>query len=193
MLRKRDSQYRQLKICLPPICLYCRNIILLQGLLIDSRNDLFLEYSCGCKQKKSIILFDKYYYQLQLFINFLRKECNCQKNKSICYCNNCDKYLCEKCIKEHTTHFLFDFRIEDYYHQCKTNNMNEEIFCFTCRKLLCSKCNTLYHNNHSKKSLSELYNEVKEKINTVISSKSIIKKMNIQNSRSLLRNYFYYI
>ena len=149
MLRKRDSQYKQLKICLPPICLYCHNIILLQGLLIDSRNDLFLEYSCGCKQKKSIILFDKYYYQLQLFINFLRKECNCQKNKSICYCNNCDKYLCEKCIEEHTTHFLFDFRIEDYYHQCKTHNMNEEIFCFTCRKLLCSKCNTLYHNNHS--------------------------------------------
>ena len=63
MLRKRDSQYKQLKICLPPICLYCHNIIFLQGLLIDSRNDLFLEYSCGCKQKKSIILFDKYYYQ----------------------------------------------------------------------------------------------------------------------------------
>ena len=40
----------------------------------------------------------------------MRKECNCQKNKSICYCNNCDKYLCEKCIEEHTTHFLFDFR-----------------------------------------------------------------------------------
>ena len=184
MLSKYELSNKKINIIKLPLCSYCYQIIQLLNLSFNN-NNLYITYSCGCVQNNKTILFDKFNYQLSLFINFYCKGCICKNNKSICYCLKCNKYLCNNCCIFHINHLLFDCEVQEYQETCKEHQKDKNQICNQCKIAICSICFSTKHKGHSKTSMDEYYKATKNKYYRSITDyiKQITKKYNITNTK----------
>ena len=137
------------------ICEKCFNIPEITFLINNK-----IKINCvKCKTSiiKDISYFDKFILSKEDNNNNIFDLPNCSyneehKNKAIKYCFECEKYLCEECIKNHNMseedHTLIEQKIEsDIF--CEKENHNKKKFtkyCIKCKEYLCSSCKCEHDN-----------------------------------------------
>lgn len=166
-----------------PICLECRTVFQLINLKINYKNELSLHYKCQCSDKK-YVNFDSYYYGLNLLKNLERKKCP-EETFSLYYCLDCKNYFSFSNRKKHSSHFLSDYYIKDYYLMCPLHQTKKVLYyCMTCKTLICSVCKNLTHKKHKLYILSGYNIEtIKQNIKASLMKNSIkesvVNKVNI--------------
>ena len=168
------------------VCEKCNNI---PRIIIISENKAQIECEkCNSSETKDFSYFDRYRNENDKNNQFLNDMPNCNFNKnhetkSILYCFQCSKYLCEECKKTHDiiyqdkNHNSIKQKIEHNYY-CKNDGHQEYIldsYCIKCKTYLCSKCLT-NHNRH------KIYTFEKEnvKIDDI--------KMNLKKSKQIIED-----
>ena len=165
-------------------CEKCFNI---PKITLFSKNKILIECpKCQDPNIKDISYFDKYI--LDKGESPELPQCSFNENhksKSIKFCLQCTKYLCEEYIKIHNIsfkgkfHILINQKIENQYY-CKKDGHPEFIYdryCIECKEYLCYKCVC----THPKKSIYifddlEKKNKIKDRIDNVNKIKEIIQK-----------------
>ena len=139
-----------------------------------------------CKQCNDIIIKD-----ISYFNKFYQNEkvdmpkCNYNKNhqfNSNLYCFQCEKYLCEECIKIHNisfegkNHIFIKQKMNNQYY-CNKNGHSQYIiykYCTLCYDYLCSQCKCEHKDSY-------IYNfeenKYKEKIKQIIDKLAKYKKL----------------
>jgi len=168
------------------VCEKCNNI---PRIIIMSENKAQIECEkCNSSETKDFSYFDRFRNENDKNNQFLNDMPNCNFNKnhetkSILYCFQCSKYLCEECKKTHDiiyqdkNHNSIKQKIEHNYY-CKNDGHQEYIldsYCIKCKTYLCSKCLT-NHNRH------KIYTFKKEnvKIDDI--------KMNLKKSKQIIED-----
>ena len=156
-----------------PICLYCRNLVNLNGIFFDSKTNLFMKYNCLCNSKNYHIIETELYYTLiSLYFNLKDKiyEMHRESKYSKYYCYTTNRFATEKYNCLESGHFVLLHYIENLHIYCDIhkNNLNT-LYCMNCKKLLCTDYRHKIHVNHQTFSIYDLYAETK---------KEYIKKIN---------------
>jgi hypothetical protein len=175
----------------------CEDCFSIPKIILLNRNKIEIECS-KCNSMK--------YKDANYLIAFLKKinenkelpKCNYNEkheSKSVKYCCQCTKYLCEECIKIHDisfvekSHILIAQKMQSQYY-CNQKGHKEFIYrcyCTECKKYLCSECKC----EHSE---DKLYlfddKENKGKINEIIKKVSECEKI-IENEEKKLNDFTY--
>ena len=127
--------------------------------------------------------------QLNLSKKIKKRDCeNCKKVAAAKYCQQCTKFMCDKCIEMHqmwgdfSDHKLadaddtkIDQQVNNY---CKEHQeMEAEYFCETCSNLVCSKCTNDKHKGHKHNLISSVYS--KHKLELMSSLKPLQESLDI--------------
>ncbi|XP_064401879.1 E3 ubiquitin-protein ligase TRIM71-like isoform X1 [Halichondria panicea] len=117
-----------------------------------------------------------------------KRDCeNCQKVAATKYCQQCKKFMCDKCIQMHqmwgdfSDHKLADAddtKIDQQVNNCKEHREIEaEYFCETCSDLVCTKCTNDMHKGHKHNLISSVY--PKHKLELISSLKPLQEGLHI--------------
>ena len=149
---KIDNIFNNEKII---ICEKCYNIPEITFLL---NNKIRLDCSkCKTSIIKDISYFDKFIYSKDDTNLFDLPNCSYyegHKCKAIKYCFDCEKYLCEECIKNHNMsiqeHNLMEQKIEsDIYCEKKGHFAKRfDKYCIICKEYLCPNCKCEHENQY---------------------------------------------
>lgn len=106
----------------------------------------------------------------------LRTDCeNCKKKPAIKYCQQCNKNMCDKCIKMHQmwenfsdhklTYVAMSNVTESLKSTCAQHHSKEATtYCDTCSTLICEDCTAVTHRNHEYNSVTEAFPRHKEDV-----------------------------
>lgn len=185
-----------------PICLYCRNLVNLNGIFFDSKANLFMKYNCLCDSKNYHIIETELYYTLiSLYFNLKDKM---YKSYRQYYCYTTNRFATEKYNCLESGHFVLLHYIDNLHIYCDIhkNNLNT-LYCMNCKKLLCTDNRHKIHANHQTVSIYDLYAETKKeyikKINSNLESyvDHIIQKSKLRHKslafRKLLKFFDFFI
>ena len=123
-------------------CIKCYKQFLIN--IITKKNDLKIKLKCDC---------GIFYKSFESLNNILNYEINKYKYCHICFsknniklCQNCSKFLCEKCIKSHNKDHLIlsKDQIDNY---CYNDKKIFKEYCLDCKENLCEICSN-HHLNH---------------------------------------------
>ena len=187
-------------------CKQCHTYYLLE--LLTTEKDIFLRKYCFCGESTTQINNNMKLELIQELYIFNDYKCKCilktennitQKKTISKFCNDCNKYLCKDCIKEHVHINLIDpnlLLINCIYHQ----NQKLVGFCRKCTKPLCLKCVNGFHRNHDIRYTKQLNKFIIEKyqnnlLKAITEFKILIKlkydqnmELNISNLSSSQKN-----
>ena len=141
-----------------PICPKCKNF---PKLKITDKNPALLKINCSCSYNAEIPT--KQYISFLNESNPSREKCHSHTTKiGDQYCNDCQKWLCIECIKNHQiekkAHLLSLTQINfDFFCSLHKNNENE-YYCITCQKHFCNTC-LPSHKTHEYKNMTKEYEE----------------------------------
>jgi len=151
-----------------------------------------------CQQCISLVIKDFSYFNNKYYKSIEKEDwiempkCNYNKNhqlKSVLYCFQCEKYLCEECINIHNIsfedkeHIFIKQRINNNFY-CKKTGHTKFIkyrYCTLCKDYLCSQCKC-EHNDLYIYDLERCDGEkkIKEVINNIKKLKKIIEDEEIK-------------
>ena len=113
---------------------------------------------------------------------------NCTASNVTCYCKECAKFLCSKCIDVHKNwapiadHKIinlnevlstaFQLLPEKQEIRCFFHNKQLKIFCRTCEELICHDCTVSIHKYHDYDLVSDCYLNYCQKLETSLKSVS---------------------
>ena len=102
------------------------------------------------------------------------------------YCQECDKFLCQKCIDvhknwaAHTDHKIVSLDEvsistsqllpEKQEIKCSNHNKHSKIFCRTCEELICRDCIVRIHRDHDYNVVSDCYSQHRHNLETSVES-----------------------
>ena len=156
------------------LCEKCFNI---PKITILNNNKIKIEcQKCETQEIKDIPYFDKFIHEEDQNL-FKLPICNYYKNhekKSIIYCFQCNKYLCESCLELHkgiitgNNHFFIKQKIQNVFYCKKQGHENYILdqYCEKCNVYLCSRCKC-EHNEHDLYNFDnteKIINQIKENI-----------------------------
>ena len=185
-----------------PICLECRTVFELQNLKLNYKNELSLHYKCQCPYIKYVD-FDSYYYGLNLLKSLERNKCS-DNTYSSYYCLDCKAYVSSSNEKKHSSHFLSDYCIKDYYLMCLFHQAKKVLYyCKTCETYICSFCKNTTHKKHqininTNYDINIINDKIKESLIKLKNNPKIANKINILkdlylkalNSNKLYTHYY---
>ena len=135
------------------LCPKCWNKIPYLNTFIDG-NDIKIKILCTCLEKDNFVILELLEYTN--IINNRKNTNPCLYHpeiKGIKFCMNCENWLCESCLINHTK----DICISEYNNSnydklfCSEHSKNKKIyFCKQCRYIFCKIC-FLRHNTRNKK------------------------------------------
>ena len=166
-----------------PICLECRTVFELLNIKINYKNELSLHYKCQCPFIK-YVNFDSYYYGLNLLKSLERNKCS-DNVWSYCYCLDCKTYVSSSNEKVHSSHFLSDYYIKDYYLMCSFHQSKKLLYCCkTCETYICSFCKNTTHKKHqiniiTNYDINIINDKIKESLIKLQNNLQIVKQINI--------------
>ena len=162
-----------------------------------------IEVKLECHICKTDILYKFDYFKKFININenddlFALPNCNKKKHsKTIIYCFQYGKYLCEYCLKIHNDFFgekkhnTIKQKIKHQYFCTKEGHEENKLkyFCLKCNNYLCSDCRCDHEDNH-KYNFSIDENKINEIKNNIKKCEEIIKKEeeNFKNLKEKLEN-----
>ena len=161
-----DSIYR---------CKYCPYIPLMK--IMYKGYNVFMEYRCQNGHYSYERLQDFYQRNKNNLINSIKcSKCYEINNgtQKFYYCNECNKYFCEKDKKDHNEsdddpHNLIN--LECIHNICKEHKNITNDYCLECHKNICRNC--ILHAHHKKVSINKMiikeqnFVEYKNKLNTL--------------------------
>ena len=173
--------------CLHSFCQQC-----LEGLQQDPQGDLHFITCPGCHHRTQLpeqgatefpVAFQlnnlqEVYVLLKKVSNTQELKCdNCGIANATGHCEECNQFLCQKCIVMHnkwsrfTNHKIADLdevaksalqlvptNEEEVIENCLKHNEPFEMFCEECKVLICSNCLLRVHKGHKHDSLDASYN-----------------------------------
>ena len=138
-------------------CFNCiiKNLMIIKFKNIENKNKI--QFSCGC------LIGNSREYEFNEILqkirginnkNYEKPNCKQHKNEAIKFCKDCEKWLCEECIKIHSmfngNHSLSNKQIP-LKNKCKIHIKNyTEYFCLYCKEEICPLCiaNNSEHSKH---------------------------------------------
>ena len=165
-----------------PLIIICENCFNIPKIFIITKDKVKIEcQKCNSSIIKDFSYFDKFIKRSEdeNLVDLPKCSYNQEhESKSMKYCLQCTKYLCDKCIEIHnisfnkSQHLLIDQKFENQYY-CNKDGHKEYIFnryCTECKLYLCPQCkcehkneNIYYFDNSSnKQKIKEIINKVKK-------------------------------
>ena len=185
--------------CLHSFCQQC-----LEGLPLDPQGDNYFISCPTCRHRTQlpqptgatdfpaafhINNFKEVYNLMTKVSGHQQVTCdNCTTTNATCYCKECVKFLCPKCIDVHKNWApIADHKISSIDEvatsaskllpvkqemKCSTHNKPLEIFCGTCEELICQHCTIRIHRDHDYDLVSDCYPKHCQKLETSLKSVS---------------------
>ena len=102
--------------------------------------------------------------------NIKNPNCKMHKNKTEYFCEQCDQWYCNECIKIHNEignshHKLVKERNEISQLKCQIHEMKINNFCIKCNELVCNCCISFNHSQHKICKLNQFIKDCTNNIN----------------------------
>ena len=124
---------------------------------------------------------------------------------AVCYCSNCDNYLCEICNQSHKRMAVFELHVTvspnktakpsrtTLSYKCSEHPDEDlKVYCCNCKLVVCRECALYSHQRHSFKPAEKAANEIKKSIQTY-KDKTANKLKEYQKHKDSIKQYEQYV